>query len=97
MEGSKNGHKSNLRSVPVFNIGSGTATSVKELAHKMISISRLELEPIYEEGGQDGGVILHSYADITKAKRVLHFVAKKNLETGLREIIEPIVLRKNFH
>ena len=97
MEGPKNGHKSNLRSLSVFNIGSGTATSVKELAHKMISISRLELEPIYEEGGQDGGVILHSYADITKAKRVLHFVAKKNLETGLREIIEPIVLRKNFH
>jgi len=97
MEGSKNGHKSNLSSVPVFNIGSGTATSVKELAHKMISISRLELDPIYEEGGQDGGVILHSYADVTKAKRVLHFVAKKNLETGLREIIEPIVLRKNFH
>ena len=27
-------------------------------------------------------------ADITKAKRDLRFVAKKNLETGLREMIE---------
>lgn len=74
---------------PVFNIGSGTATSVEELALKMISISGLELSPIYEEHNQDSGVILHSYADTTKAKNALHFVAKKNLDVGLREIIRP--------
>ena len=88
MEESKNNHDYNLSSSPVFNIGTGTATSIKELAHKMISISGLELKPVYVEGTQDDGVISESYADMTKAKRTLHFVANKNLETGLREIAE---------
>ena len=88
MDEPKNNHNYNLSSSPVFNIGTGTPTSIKELAHKMISISGLELTPVYVEGTQDGGVILQSYADITKAKSTLHFVANKNLETGLREITE---------
>jgi nucleoside-diphosphate-sugar epimerase len=88
MEEPKNNHNYNLSSSPVFNIGTGIPTSIKELAHKMISISGLDLTPVYVEGTQDGGVILQSYADITKAKSTLHFVANKNLETGLREITE---------
>ena len=73
---------------PVFNIGSGTGTSIVEVARKMIAISGLELDPIYEKGNQESGVILHSYADMTKAKGVLQFVARKDLEEGLRDIIE---------
>ena len=88
MEESKNNHDYNLSSSPVFNIGTGTATSIKELAHKMISISDLKVKPVYVEGGLDDGVISESYADMTKAKRTLNFVAKKNLETGLRELAE---------
>ena len=88
MEESKNNYDYNLSSSPVFNIGTGTATSTKELAHKMISISGLQLKPVYVEGTQDTGVISESYADTTKAKRTLNFVAKKNLETGLKELAE---------
>ena len=88
MEESKNNYDYNLSSSPVFNIGTGTATSIKELADKMISISGLQLKPVYVEGTQDTGVISESYADMTKAKRTLNFVAKKNLETGLRELPE---------
>jgi len=88
MEEPKNNHNYNLSSSPVFNIGTGIPTSIKELAHKMISISSLDLSPVYVEGTQDGGVILQSYADIMKAKRILHFIANKNLETGLSEITE---------
>jgi UDP-glucose 4-epimerase len=88
MEESKNNYDHNLSSSPVFNIGTGTATSTKELAHKMISISGLQLKPVYVEGTQDTGVISESYADTTKAKRTLNFVAKKNLETGLKELAE---------
>jgi UDP-glucose 4-epimerase len=77
-----------LNSPPIFNIGSGTPTSINEVARKMIAISGLELDPIYEKENQDSRVILHSYANMTKAKRFLQFVTKKNLETGLREIIE---------
>jgi UDP-glucose 4-epimerase len=85
-----------LNSPPVFNIGSGTPTSINELAHKMISLSGIELNPIYEEMKYDSGVILNSYADMTKAKRDLQFVAKKELETGLREIIYRINESKSY-
>jgi nucleoside-diphosphate-sugar epimerase len=60
----------------------------------MISISGLKLDPIYEEENQDSRVILHSYANITNAKNALHFVPKKDFETGLREIIEPLHVSK---
>jgi UDP-glucose 4-epimerase len=90
MEEPKNNHNYNLSSSPVFNIGTGTATSIKELAQKMLSISGLKLDPIYEDGNQDSRVILHSYADMTKAKNALHFVAKKDFDKGLREILELI-------
>jgi len=93
MEEHENSHKSNLRWEPVFNIGTGKPTSIKELAEKMITISGTKLGPIYEEGYQDG-VILHSYANMTKAKNILRFVAKKDIETGLREMIGSILLRK---
>ena len=94
MEEPKNSHNYNLSSSPVFNIGTGTPTSLKELAQKMISISCLKLNPIYEKADSDRGVILHSYANMTKAKRELQFAAKKSLDAGLKEIVEPLVLRK---
>jgi UDP-glucose 4-epimerase len=88
MEKPKNNYNYNLNSVPVFNIGTGTGTSIKDVAKKMIVISGLELDPIYELGSPDSKVILHSYANTTKAKNVLDFVAKKDFEIGLREIID---------
>ena len=89
----ENGYSGNLSS-PVFNIGSGAGTSIDELARKMIKISELEFDPIFEKAKNDNGIIMHSYADITRAKKFLHFVAKIDLETGLREIIKPFVIRK---
>jgi UDP-glucose 4-epimerase len=89
----ENGY-SGYSSSPVFNIGSGAGTSIDDLARKMIKISELEVDPIYEEGKNDDRVIMHSYADITRAKKALHFVAKIDLERGLREIIRAFVVRK---
>jgi len=85
MESKNNG---DINYLPVFNMGSGKATSINELARKMIAMTGVKLEPIYEKINPDSGVIMHSFADMTKAKRDLNFVAKKDLETGLREIIE---------
>lgn len=90
MEELKNNNNYNLGSSPIFNIGTGIATSVNELAHKMINMSGLELNPIYVNRSQDDGVILHSYADTAKAKEVLHFVPKKDIDDGLRELLNPI-------
>jgi UDP-glucose 4-epimerase len=89
----ENKYDCNLNSPPVFNMGSGSATSINELARKMVQISGLDLEPIYERGNQDR-VILHSYANMTKARSVLQFVAKKNLEAGLKDIIEPLIRKR---
>jgi len=78
----------------IFNVGTGTPTSISQLAQKMIEIFGLDLQAVYEDGKKDDRDILHSYADITLAKKNLHFVAKKGIERGLRDIIEPIILQK---
>jgi UDP-glucose 4-epimerase len=80
--------------LPVFNVGTGKPTSINELVQKMIKIFRFDLQPIYKERKHEEKEILASYADITSAKKSLNFVAKKSIETGLRELIEPIVLGK---
>jgi UDP-glucose 4-epimerase len=82
---------------PVFNVGTGKPTSINELVQKMIEIFGLDLQPIYKEKMEAEKEILISYADVTRAKKTLNFVAKKSIEKGLRELIEPITLRKNFH
>jgi UDP-glucose 4-epimerase len=75
---------------PVFNIGTGNPTSIKDLALKMIEIFGLDLQPIYKETKEDDSEIKFSYADITRAKRHLGFVTKKGLEVGLREMISAL-------
>jgi UDP-glucose 4-epimerase len=79
--------ENNNSSLPlVFNIGTGTPISLIQLAQKMIYLFGLELQPIYEEGKEDVGIIRHSYANTTRSKELLHFVAKKDIEKGLKEI-----------
>jgi len=79
--------ENNNSSLPlVFNIGTGTPISLIQLAQKMIYIFGLELQPIYEEGKEDVGIIRHSYANTTRSKELLHFVAKKDIDQGLKEI-----------
>ena len=78
----------------VLNIGTGKPTNIKQLAQKMISIFGLDLQPIYEEETDEKKGIMHSYADITKSQEILHFVPRKSLEEGLREMIDPLLLEK---
>ena len=79
--------ENNNSSLPlVFNIGTGTPISLIQLAQKMIYLFGLELQPIYEEGKEDVGIIRHSYANTTRSKELLHFVAKKDIDQGLKEI-----------
>jgi UDP-glucose 4-epimerase len=93
MEEAKNNNYK-LTSPLVFNIGTGIPTSINELAQKMIEIFGLDLHPCYEGRREDERVILHSYADMTKAKEILHFVPKKDIDEGLREIIGTTLVRK---
>jgi UDP-glucose 4-epimerase len=94
MELPDNNLNDRLRCPVVLNVGTGIPTSIVELAHKMIDIFGLKLSPELEQGNNSEGVILHSYANTSKAKKALNFIAKTNLETGLRNMIERMQLSK---
>lgn len=70
----------------IFNIATGVPTTISNLAKIMIRImDKSELRPIHERAAD--GDIRQSYADTTKSKDVLNFIAKTDLEYGLRELI----------
>jgi len=93
MEEDKSTDICDFRSPLVFNIGTGIPTDINELAIKMIRIFGVDVQPDYKIGN-DKGAILHSYADISKAKDILHFNPKKGIDEGLKEMLEPMVIRK---
>lgn len=68
-----------------FNIGSGTQTSIIELAKIMIKISNLQIEPIFE--AHVPGDIECSKADIGYAKNTLNWNPKIPLENGIKGLM----------
>lgn len=78
----------------ILNVGTGKPTSIKQLAQKMITIFGLDLQPIYDEEKEGEGVILHSYADMTKSNEILHFIPKTTIDAGLKEMLTPMLLPK---
>jgi UDP-glucose 4-epimerase len=70
----------------VYNIGSGTATKIKELARLIINIANINSEPIYS--APKPGDIKQSYANINKARKLLNFTPRISLEKGLKELIQ---------
>jgi UDP-glucose 4-epimerase len=69
----------------VFNIASGKSLTINELAKTMIRISGLDLEPLYEEERE--GDIKYIVADTTRARSILGFAAKDELEPGLKQLL----------
>jgi len=68
-----------------YNIGSGQATSIGRLADLMINISGAKLKPTYCPPRP--GDILHSQADIARAKEELGYEPKVSLDRGLRSLL----------
>ena len=68
----------------VFNIGSGIATSISELADLMIALSQKDIRPVYSPPRQ--GDIMRSCADITRARAELGYEPMISLETGLKTV-----------
>jgi len=64
-----------------FNIGTGNAISIKELAFLMIKLSGKSVEPVYDNLPE--GDIKNSLADISLAKKLLSWKPETNLEEGL--------------
>jgi len=69
----------------VFNIGCGEGTSVNSLASKLNEILREKINPSYDEPRP--GDIRHSFADISKAKKMLKYEPQVPFGKGLEETI----------
>lgn len=70
----------------VFNVGTGKATSINELATALLELSGLNLE--IKHGQPRSGDIIDSYADVSKAKKLLGFEPKVTLKVGLQALVE---------
>jgi UDP-glucose 4-epimerase len=70
----------------VFNIATGGRISLNQLFGAMKSIVGATVEPIRTESRR--GDVLHSQADITKAKRILKYVPRISFDEGLTRTIE---------
>ncbi len=69
----------------VFNIGSGTPTSISELVKTLLELAAIDLEIRYEKPRV--GDIKHSYGNITKARKILGYEPKVLLKDGLAQLL----------
>ena len=70
----------------VFNVASGTETSLRQLADALLSVMGSSLQPEY---GPERSVnpVSRRLADVTKAERLLGFKASVGLEEGLARLV----------
>ncbi len=71
----------------VFNIGSGQARSVTEVACALARALNVEIEPEIV-GKYRVGDIRHCFADISKARNLLNYAPRIQFEDGVRELAE---------
>ncbi|MEM2995177.1 MAG: SDR family oxidoreductase [Candidatus Bathyarchaeia archaeon] len=70
-----------------FNIGTGTKTSINELAQILIEcVNELHAKVVHK--AERKGDIKESYADISKAEKKLGFKPKFSIEKGLKEFVK---------
>ncbi len=77
--------KNNSANGEIFNIGSGKPTSITELAKTILELTGQDLEIRHELAR--AGDIKDSYADISKAKRLLNYEPKTTLKDGLLSLL----------
>lgn len=70
----------------IINIGSGTETSVRELANLVLEVTGGKPEIVYNPRNE--GIPHHMQADITQAKRLLGYEPAVDLRAGLRMTLE---------
>src|SRR5919112_2399206 len=85
--------KIKMSSSDVFNVGTGIPISIDDLAQRMIRIFGIDLKPIHY--GAREGDIKYIYADTTKSKSILKFIAIEELELCLKRILKPSFAKIN--
>ena len=77
----------------VYNIGSGEPVRIRDLINLILELTgKEELKPVHAPPRP--GDIRHSYADISKARKMLGFKPKTSLREGLAKTIEWYMGRK---
>lgn len=76
----------------VFNIGSGHATSINELAKTILELADIDLEICHEKSRS--GDIRASYADISKAQKLLGYKPQVSLRDGLRCLVQERIVAR---
>ena len=71
----------------VFNVGTGIATNVLQVAHGLVKNYGIEVA-INVTGNYRLGDIRHNYADLTKIKKLLGFSPKVAFEDGLKHFTD---------
>jgi len=71
----------------IVNIGAGSPITLTELAKLMLKLTNSEYLKIKYTDPRPGDII-HSFADISKAKQLLDYKPKYNQEQGLRDYIK---------
>jgi len=69
----------------VFNIGCGTATSIRDLWRQIAALVGVDVEPLHE--APRAGDVRHSMASIARAREQLGYNPSVTLEEGLRQTI----------
>ncbi|MEM4529700.1 MAG: GDP-mannose 4,6-dehydratase, partial [Candidatus Methanomethylicaceae archaeon] len=70
----------------IINIATGKPITIRELAKLIINYSNQNLKPIFVKPRSSD--IKHSYADISKANKLLNFNPRISLEQGLKELLQ---------
>jgi UDP-glucose 4-epimerase len=78
----------------VFNVGSGKATSICDLAATILGGADSNLAVCH--GPSRVGDIKHSYADISHAKALLDYTPQVSLHTGLQALLEEKLVASHF-
>ncbi len=68
-----------------YNVGTGTRTSIKELAERLLDLTKSELQIQYEPQGQT--FVKNRIGSAVLAEKEIGFTAQMNLDDGLRALI----------
>lgn len=73
----------------VFNVASGTETSLEELCFLLLKIMGSDLKPKYTAvpEARKKVEVMRRLADVSKAKEIINFETQVNLENGLRKLV----------
>lgn len=71
----------------IFNIGTGTSTTLNDMVKLLNKKLNTNLQPLYEPN-KIKNYVQHTMADTSKAEKELGFKAKINLEQGIEKLIQ---------